>query len=94
VSKQVKDLVLEIEDLKIPVNFLVIPGTGYEILLGREFLQQTKCRANFDHGTFMLEWHGDQREIRATRVYKIRGRQRIGGYRWYPCPKRNTCGEE
>ena len=71
-AKEVKGLVLAVEDLLIPIDALVLDDVGYEMLLGRAFMTATEMTLNCKEETYTIEWQGDKRVIRASRGYKVK----------------------
>ena len=71
-AKEVKGLVLAVEDLLIPIDALVLDDVGYEMLLGRAFMTATEMTLNCKEETYTIEWQGDKRVIRASRGYKAK----------------------
>ena len=71
-AKEVKGLVLAVEDLLIPIDALVLNDVGYEMLLGRAFMTATEMTLNCKEETYTIEWQGDKRVIRASRGYKVK----------------------
>ncbi|HEY0722840.1 MAG TPA: retropepsin-like aspartic protease, partial [Pyrinomonadaceae bacterium] len=72
VEREVRGLVLTVDDLLIPMDFLVLPGMGHSMLLGRAFVEQVALKADFPANRFTLCWHRDERTIRVNRGYKLR----------------------
>lgn len=62
VSKQVM-LFLELNEIRVPVNFLVIENISADIILGMDFLRKHKCVINLAEQILTLEYNGESKEI-------------------------------